>query len=330
MSREVRAINKSIIAKTKSVKKVTDADMEKINTYAISELKSADVFVFSVVLCDNEIDRDGERFTVESLKTLEKLYVGKTAIMNHSMKTEDQSARTFKTELITDGRKNSLGEDYYYLKAWAYMVRTEKNADLIKEIEAGIKKETSVGCSVEEIRCSVCGANRRKKRCAHIKGEKYDGRLCFDELVNPTDAYEWSFVAVPAQKNAGVTKTFSEKEEKATQNIFKSMESKEEITLTKGEIEKILSAVKELEEKAKDGEEYRKALVKNVISLSAICFPEIGAEGMGDICKSLSTEGLRTLRNALEKRKTSSLPIGCQTGETTDNKADENNSSFVF
>ena len=319
-----------MIAKTKNVKRITDADMEKINSYALSPLNSEDVFVFSVVLCDNEIDRDGERFTVESLKELERLFVGKTAIMNHSMKTEDQSARTFKTELISDGRKNSLGEDYFYLKAWAYMVRTESNADLIKEIEAGIKKETSVGCSVEQIRCSVCGSDRRKKRCAHIKGKEYDGKLCFDELVNPTDAYEWSFVAVPAQKNAGVTKTFSKKEEKTTQDIFKNLENSEEITLSKNECEKLFNAFKELEARAKDGEEYRKALIKNAVSLSAVTFPEIGAEGMGEICKSLSTEGLKTLCDALEKRKSASLPIGYQTAESIKNSTDEENSSFII
>ena len=330
ISREVSAINKSIIAKTKSVKKVSDADMEKINSYAISHLESEDVFVFAVVLCDNEIDRDGERFTVDSLKALEKLFVGKTAIMNHSMKTEDQSARTFKTELISDGRKNSLGEDYYYLKAWAYMIRTESNADLIKEIEAGIKKETSVGCSVDDIQCSVCGASRRKKRCSHLKGEKYDGKLCFDELVNPTDAYEWSFVAVPAQKNAGVTKTFSKKEVKATQDIIKAIESGEEITLSKGECRQLLNEVNSLKAKAKDGEEYRNQLIKSAVSLSAVTFPEIGAEGMGEICKSLSTDSLKTLCDALEKKKSASLPVGFQTGEPIKTESDEDNSSFVI
>ena len=309
---------------------MTDSDMEKINSYALSELKSEDVFVFSVVLCDNEIDRDGERFTVESLKTLEKLFVGKTAIMNHSMKAEDQSARTFKTELISDGRKNSLGEDYYYLKAWAYMVRTEKNADLIKEIEAGIKKETSVSCSVSEVRCSVCGTNRRKRRCAHVKGEEYDSKICFDELINPTDAYEWSFVAVPAQKNAGVTKGFSKKEERNTQDILKSIEKSEEVTLSKEECAELYNAVKQLREKAKDGEEYRNSLVKSAIALSAVVFPEIGAEGFGEICKSLSVENLKMLNSALEKKKTASLPCGCQTLEPTEKYSDEANSSFVI
>ena len=304
--------------------------MEKINSYALSELSAEDVFVFSVVLCDNEIDRDGERFTVESLKTLEELFVGKTAIMNHSMKTEDQNARTFKTELITDGRKNSLGEDYYYLKAWAYMVRTETNADLIREIEAGIKKETSVGCSVSQIRCSICGNDRRKKRCSHIKGNEYGGKLCFDELVNPTDAYEWSFVAVPAQKNAGVTKGMKSGEARNTQDILKAFESHNDITLSASECEEILSKMKQLEEKAVDGEKYREALIKNAVALSAVLFPEIGAEGMGEICKTLSVDSLEKLTSALSKKKANSLPCGYQTAADTENVKDENNSSFMI
>ncbi len=304
--------------------------MEKINSYTLSSLSADDVFVFSVVLCDNEIDRDGERFTVESLKTLEKLFVGKTAIMNHSMKAEDQTARTFKTELITDGRKNSLGEDYYYLKAWAYMVRTDSNADLIKEIEAGIKKETSVGCSVSEIRCSICKNDRRKKRCSHVKGNEYDGKICFDELINPTDAYEWSFVAVPAQKNAGVTKGLKIKEERNTLEILKNIEKSEEITLSKTECEKLFEEVNELKKKALDGEKYRNFLIKNAVSLAAVAFPEIGAEEMGEICKSLSVENLKAFTFALEKKKSGLMPCGYQTGEPTEANRDESNSSFVI
>ena len=46
--------------------------------------------------------------------------------------------------------------------------------------------------------------------CSHVKGKTYGGRLCHVVLDVITDAYEWSFVAVPAQVNAGVTKRFAE------------------------------------------------------------------------------------------------------------------------
>ena len=34
----------------------------------------------------------------------------------------------------------------------------------------------------------------------------YDGKTCHFVLSDPQDAYEWSFVAVPAQRDAGVIK----------------------------------------------------------------------------------------------------------------------------
>lgn len=104
----------------------------------------------------------------------------------------------------------AAGDEYRWLKGWAYLLRTEKNADLIAEIEGGIKKEVSVGCSVKHSVCSICGA---EGGCRHVRGQAYDGKLCFTELRNPTDAYEWSFVAVPAQRGAGVLKRFGQEEE---------------------------------------------------------------------------------------------------------------------
>lgn len=185
---------------------VTPEQLEKINAYARRALTAEEVFVFTVVLCDNEVDRDHERFPIASLEALGELFLGKTGVFDHAPTAENQAARIFDTQLDVSEELNSVGEAYAQLKAWAYMVRCEKNADLILEIDAGIKKEVSVSCSVEEVRCSICGAEQKFTGCTHRKGEIYDGRLCHHLLIQPTDAYEWSFVAVPAQKHAGVVK----------------------------------------------------------------------------------------------------------------------------
>ena len=83
------------------------------------------------------------------------------------------------------------------------MVRTPDNQGLIAEIEGGIKKEVSVGCAVKRAVCSICGAERGQS-CGHKPGEVYDGAQCFFQLEEAVDAYEFSFVAVPAQPRAGV------------------------------------------------------------------------------------------------------------------------------
>ena len=108
------------------------------------------------------------------------------------------------------GKTTSCGEAYVYLKGFAYMLRTEANAELIAQIEGGIKRETSVGCSVAQSICSICGAEIGT--CSHEKGKVYGDKRCCAVLTGAVDAYEWSFVAVPAQRSAGVIKSFIESE----------------------------------------------------------------------------------------------------------------------
>ena len=187
--------------------------LDKINTFTRRELREEELYVFPVRLCDNDIDRDAERFSDEALETMSKMFTGKSGICDHDPRSENQHARIFDTEVICEpGKFTKDGRPYKYLKGMAYMLRNDKNADLIAEIDAGIKKEVSVSCSSAKRICSVCGCDKSKSECGHRKGQ--DG--CHVILDDITDVYEWSFVAVPAQINAGVTKKYNySKEEKS-------------------------------------------------------------------------------------------------------------------
>lgn len=183
---------------------VTGEDLALINALAKAELTAEQVYVFTLRLCDNEVDRDFERFDGEALERLGELFVGKSGIFDHQWSAGGQTARLYKTQVVRESaQKTQAGDEYRWLKGWAYLLRTEKNEDLIAEIEGGIKKEVSVGCSAGRRVCSVCGA----EDCEHVPGQVYDGKLCFWELRDIKDAYEWSFVAVPAQRRAGVIKS---------------------------------------------------------------------------------------------------------------------------
>ena len=184
--------------------KVARDDMILINRLSKAELTPDQVYTFAIRLCDNEVDRDWERFDEEALEILSGLFVGKSGIFDHNWSAEGQTARLYRTEVCREGGATMAGDGCQYLKGYAYMLRNEKNSALIEEIEAGIKKEVSVGCSVARRVCSICG----EERCGHQGGRAYDGKLCFFTLQDPTDAYEWSFVAVPAQRKAGVIKSF--------------------------------------------------------------------------------------------------------------------------
>ena len=190
---------------------MTQEILDKINRFTRREFTADELYTFSVILCDNEIDRDNERFSDGALEQLKTLFVGKTGIFDHDASTSNQNARIFATELVTDEqRRTKTGEPYRYLKASAYMVRTEENKNLIAEIDGGIKKEVSISCAAAKRRCSVCGCDKSLQSCSHIKGRNYNGAKCHIVLDDITDAYEWSFVAVPAQVNAGVTKRFTD------------------------------------------------------------------------------------------------------------------------
>ena len=140
-----------------------EAKLEQLNRFTRRTLTQEEVFLFDVRLCDNEIDRDGERFSLEALEQLKALFVGKTGIFDHDPKGENQTARIYAAELVQEPeRVTSAGEVYTFLKGHAYMVRTDANRDLIREIDGGIKKEVSISCAAVSQTCSVCGSDRRK------------------------------------------------------------------------------------------------------------------------------------------------------------------------
>ena len=309
---------------TNAISTISDKDMALINSFALRELSKDEVFSFSVILCDNDIDRDFERFSEESLKTLEQLFVGKTGILNHSMKSEDQSCRTYKTKLIADSSKKTTdGKPYVYLKAWCYTVRSEKNDALIRDIESGIKKEVSISCSSASRICSICG----EKNCSHLAGRKYNGKRCVKTIDDITDAYEWSFVAVPAQRKAGVTKSYNK--ENSMENILKSIKEENQITFGSNDLKKLSTYIDSLEAKSKDGEKYRESLCKKAKKGFAIAMPSLNQECVDEIVASLSSVELENLCKALKKESTKTIPSTSQfyKEEKTENKQ---NSQFKF
>ena len=64
--------------------RVDREDMILINRLAKTELTPEQVYTFSIRLCDNEIDRDWERFDEDALHALSGLFVGKSGIFDHN------------------------------------------------------------------------------------------------------------------------------------------------------------------------------------------------------------------------------------------------------
>lgn len=268
--------------------KPTAAQLEAINAQAKGTLTEDQVYVFSLRLCDDRVDRDYERFDTAALPELAKMFIGKTGIADHRWSTEGQVARIFETQVVRE-------EDVSFLKAWAY-IRRGGNADaVIADIEAGIKKEVSIGCAMGRSVCSVCGSEYGS--CGHEKGSYYDGQLCCAILKEPMDAYEFSFVAVPAQRDAGVLKGMGTNQRSLKELACAFGAQKEYAALTK---------------EAQLGRKYRQELEENVVKLCLSL--ELGAERevlMGIVSKA-AAEDLLALREALKGRMEEMYPVHCQ------------------
>lgn len=285
----------------------TAEELELINTYTRRTLTADEAYVFTVVLCDNDVDRDGERFTVESLFALEKLFVGKTGIFDHDPSAKNQTARIISCRVENvASRTTATGDEYFCLKARAYLPRTEGNSELIAALDSGIVKEVSVGCAVGKILCSVCGEDIGM--CPHRKGETYGGKLCCGELTEPYDAYEWSFVAVPAQKNAGVTKTAYGKEIDM-EGIMKKLSRGQSATFSDRDCKKLLEYIDSLKQSVKDGVYYRDSLTSEVLRLSAAVQPGISRETMESVTKGMTVAQLKEFKTAFEKQRAELIPV---------------------
>ena len=282
----------------------TAAQLEAINALAKTRLNGEQVYVFSLRLCDDRIDRDGERFDTGALPGLAKLFLGKTGILDHRWSTENQVARIFETQVVKE-------KDASYIRAWAYIRRGGKNDELIADIEAGIKKEVSVGCAMAQAVCSICGSEYGT--CGHVKGEHYDGQVCAVILKEPVDAYEFSFVAVPAQREAGVMKGLG------------AAVSLKELAAEHGAQAEYRTLTKE----AELGRRYRKDLEDCVVRLGLALELGVSEPVLRSLAQTAGAEELLALKEALQGRLDESLPMVSQLLGVK-GKAEEIESGFLI
>ena len=266
-----------------------EGQLAKINALAKGKLTAEQVYVFSVRLCDDQVDRDHERFDGAALPELAKLFLGKSGIVDHKWSAGGQLARIFDTEVLTE-------DGVTFIKAWAYIRRGGAGDEWIADIEAGIKKEVSVGCSMGSSVCSVCGGEYGA--CGHRKGEYYDGELCCAILRDPVDAYEFSFVAVPAQREAGVLKGKGRRV--SLKDLADGFGAQEEY--------------RALWKQAKLGELYQKQLSGEVVRLTLALGLKLPEEMLRTAVEKLAGQELVELRNALRELAAEKYPIQLQLG----------------
>lgn len=194
----------------KDINEVTDKDLELINKHTLIPLNKEDVYTFKVQICDNDVDRVGDKMTDDFIKQVAEHITGVTGLKDHDWNVENQLARLYDAEVVTDDTNVTvLGEPRKYVLGKAYTL--SKNKDFIDNINAGLLKETSISFNSNNDTCSICGEPMVKDandigHCSnkHIAGHYYDNKLCYNKLNELEDILEWSLVAVPCQRKAGI------------------------------------------------------------------------------------------------------------------------------
>ena len=265
-----------------------EVQLDAINALAKGTMTGEQVYVFSVKLCDDQVDRDGERFDTAALPELARLFIGKTGIVDHCWSADRQIARIFETQVV---KENGIS----YIKAWAYIRRGGDNDEVIADIEAGIKKEVSVGCAMGRAVCSVCGSDYGT--CGHQKGQDYDGQICCAILMEPMDAYEFSFVAVPAQRDAGVMKAMG--------GGKRTLKELADTFGAQGEYRKLY-------EQAQLGRKYRMELEDNVVRLGLSLGLGVAEPVLRSIASCAGAEELMQLKEGLQRKLDEMLPLHIQ------------------
>lgn len=278
----------------------SDEDYEILKEFLPSEVPKEDIFVYSVRLCDNLVDREGEFFSLGALQKVTEMVVGKAGIFDHIWSGGKIHSRIYKAELFTDDEhKNETLEPYRYIVGYAYTLNTEKNKDLIDAIKAGILKEVSLGFNSDEYSSITLDDGRSVSR-----------------IDNITDVYEWSFVAVPAQPFAGVIKSFNKE-------VVESMDLKEALVKLKSfqgldqqlvnhiatsietmekniaELDKLKAKVKSLEAEVEEKENRVKELEEELFNTTlehtiedVLSDFELVSETAGEIARQLVADGI--------------------------------------
>ena len=148
--------------------------------------------------------------------------------------------------------------------------------------------------------------------CDHIKGKKYNGEVCHYILEDPVDAYEWSFVAVPAQKEAKVIKSLDFNERGGGNNledVIKMLSTDETVTMSKKQSKDLLDFINGLKKQAEDGKTYKEDLRKDVMKYCSLADPQFDIKIMDSVTKKMNLEELKSFKTVFQNKVDKTFPI---------------------
>lgn len=239
----------------------SDEQLGVINALALAEMTADDVYVRTAFLAHNGIDRDKEAFDDTLLESFTNSLPGKGLFNKHPMSFDGDSGpgigRWFSARVVSmspDEARTALKEPKLQfppstetaklLEASFYIPRSNKNVDLIADIDAGIAGDVSIGF-------------RAADRTAITDGTSDD--VVAYRLLGPGEAYEGSLVWLGAQPGARVHK-----------GATRADDLTQEDEMSAKDLEKANDRIKSLETESKD----LKPKAKQFDAIEAACGEE--------------------------------------------------------
>jgi hypothetical protein len=118
---------------------VDDATMARINEFALTPLRPADVAVIQAEASDDQVDRDGEAMSLEVLEDFASTAAGKSWLIAHEWSVPGVGR-------ITQGWLEEEEGGRVVLMVEAYLLRQDPTAaELVRKIESGVAPFVSIG-----------------------------------------------------------------------------------------------------------------------------------------------------------------------------------------
>ncbi len=284
---------------------LTDDRLAAIRRLALEDLRPEDLYVRWAVVCNDQLDRDHERFSPDVLQGFARTLPGKALLVGHQHQSAPEG-RFFEAWLEQAG-------DATNLLAGFYIVKTQQNEHLRRQIDGGVYKYVSVGFTCEDLLCDLCGKSIRGPECPHIPGRSYDGKTCTATWHGSAEAAEGSIVYLGSQRGAEIVKAAGarpttddppggEGRDALTRLKVKVAELEGLLELTERTLEQKERHIDTLEEQAQEGCILRQDLVGEIERLAGLVGEEEGTKALLDQCPDLPLHHLKSLRTRLDQK----------------------------
>lgn len=199
-----------------------------INVYALDALTADQVYVRTAYLAHNGIDRDNEVFDGALLREFARSLPGKGLFVRHPGGWDGDSGpgvgRWFEARVVSmtvDEARAALREPNLQwpdgteqaelLEASYYIPRSDKNADLITDVNAGVASDVSIGFRASQ-RTDIMDANGEViARRLHAPGEALEGSLVWlgaQPGARTVKSLERDRPAAPGLRNPELTQAY--------------------------------------------------------------------------------------------------------------------------